>query len=531
MKTIKEFFVILLVFVLCSSCTNHTESEISKNEPSTEVSSALSASSEEEKIDPFTVADDIIDSENDIVIDIHTFIEDCNDTHKESINHVFDDSSIKAWGPDFYENLGLVSKDEADALLTTPENDDRFDITKEQALSDIDLLFRVFKSFYGPYYYFGGDETFSLAEEKIIKELSSFPENFSVYDFSDLISENLYFIKDRHMNIGRFFLCDYNAVSTDDFYVKDLYFYEDDIGIYTKIHGRKWYLDSIGTDKNTENYLRTTVDEKGQLCYMLCISVPKNDKRLSIDRIILTRGEKSEAFDIKWISFSRREENDISEIITEKNNIPLLTVRFADYDEESQGERIQKLGKDMLAQDVFIYDAFSGCGFQALFDEYITYKPSDLDMYKLSDTADFLGRWNMPWDSANVGEYFSRITYPKWGENDTLIFAVQDKGNFSAAEDSIADMRSIENIIFIGGSTGGTAGPSGGTNQHMVLPETGLFIHFGASLMISSGYNEKTFAFDPDIWYEPTESAEAAYRICEFYGIENTGALSALVNS
>ena len=82
--------------------------------------------------------------------------------------------------------------------------------------------------------------------------------------------------------------------------------------------------------------------------------------------------------------------------------------------------------------------------------------------------------------------------------------------------------------MLVGGSTGGTAGPSGGTNQQMFLPRTGLPVHFGASLMIDPGYTEDGYCFDPDIWIDPDDAVDAIYRMCQFYGISNTADTAAL---
>jgi hypothetical protein len=162
----------------------------------------------------------------------------------------------------------------------------------------------------------------------------------------------------------------------------------------------------------------------------------------------------------------------------------------------------------------------SGCGWQSLF-ESIDHQIHELTMFKLSKTAEQLGRWNMPWQEGDYGEYVVRYFNGKWGKNDTLVFAVQDRNNYSASESTISDLLSIENVVLVGGSTGGTAGPSGATNQYMVLPKTGLYVSFGASLIINPGYTEDGYCFDPDIWIDPNDAVDAIYRMCQFYGISN----------
>lgn len=484
--------------------------------------------------DPFLEEDDIVDSTQDIVIDFAAFLEERNAAHKVQLDEKYTEEFFKTYGPDFYEELNLVSEEEAALLLNTPENDSlQTPYPKADILEDVDLLFRVFKSFYGPYYYYGGDEAFEAAKARIETEINAVSDQLTLEDVIAILSKNLFFIKDRHMNIGPELLCETNKIAVHDYYVENLWLYEDDAGYYTKKEGRKWYLSSVGNDENVNEYLKVTIDEKGQLCYMLGLTVPVDDARLSIDAITLCRGERIAGIPIVWTEFSARAGYSLEETITVKDGIPLLETvprplrNYSAEEEEAAQNRLQNMGKDILAQDVVIVNLNGGCGWQSLF-ESIDHQIHELAMFRLSKTAEQLGRRNMPWQEGNYGEYVVRYFSGKWGENNKLIFAVQDRGNFSATEDTIADIRSIENVVLVGGSTGGTAGPSGGTNQQMFLPRTGLPVHFGASLMIDPGYTEDGYCFDPDIWIDPDDAVDAIYRMCQFYGISNTADTAAL---
>lgn len=482
--------------------------------------------------DPFSQEDDFIESTNDIVIDLSEFIEKQNAAHKASLDTPFTEQFIQTNGPDFYNTLDLVSEEEATLLLTSSQRELSQRCTKDDALRDIDLLFRVFKSFYGPYYHFGGDEAFDAAEKQIIAEITECPNEFTLSELVAITSKNLHFIKDRHMNIGPDLLCETNKIAWHDYYVKNIYFYEDDVGFYTKIQGRKWYLEAVGTDEEIGSFLKITIDENGQLCHMLCLATTVDDPRLAIKEITLARGERKAVKSILWTEFEIRSNYALTETVSIRNGIPLIeskTVATQDFqpEEDIQQQRLREMGEDILSQDVVVLNLNSGCGWQSLF-EFIDHQICSIELYKLSNTADYLGRWNMPWKEAPIGQYAVRNFQGRWGKNDTLVFAVQDRLNYSAAETTIADIRAIENVILVGGITGGTAGPGGGTNQAMVLPNTGLFVHFGASLMACAGYEEEGHCFEPDIWVNPTNAVDAIYRLCSYYGISNTSDLSVL---
>ena len=528
----KRLFTLLLAIVLLSlsACTGNAPVEsatIPETVPGTHVESAtIPEIVPEVTRDPFLIEDDIVDSTQDIVIDFAAFVEERNAVHRASVEGKFTNEFIKTNGPDFYEDLDIVSEEEAAQLLHTSPADLLTRCAKEDALADVDLLFRVLKDFYGPYYFFGGDEVFGAAKEQIVQELSRGPDKLTLEELVSVLSPNLSFIKDRHMNIGPELLCETNKIAVHDYYVKDLWFYEDDVGYYTKKQDKKWYLTAVGSDENVSGYLKLTIDEKGQLCYMPGLTVPVDDPRRDIKEITLCRGERTALMPIAWTEFSRRKDYSLEETITVKDGIPLLETvprplrNYSGEAEEFQQNRLRNMGKDILTQDVMILNLNSGCGWQSLF-ESIDHQILELTMFKLSKTAERLGRWNMPWQEGNYGEYVTRYFRGKWGENDTLVFAVQDQNNFSAAESTISDILSIENVVLVGGSTGGTAGPSAATNQQMVLPKTGLPVHFGASLSINPGYTEDGYCFDPDIWIDPDCAVDAIYRMCRFYGISN----------
>ena len=532
-KVLSALLAIALVFSLCS-CGKQPIADEPKPPVSVEPTSEPSATAEpsgssEPTNDPFLVEDDIVDSTNEIVIDLHAFIETQNALHKAVVETEYPEEWYQTYGPDFHDTLDLVSKEEAETLLTTKRRDGSATCTKEDALKDVDLLFRLYKSLYGPYEYFGGDAAFGAAQNAVIEEINAFTGTLTINDLATILIENLSFIKDRHTSINNRYLTDYHKLEVKDHYVKDLFFYEDDIGYYTKKYDRKWYLTQVGSDQNVSEYLKLTIDEKGQLCYMLGLSVTEADTRLKNRNIVLVRGTQEVSQSIKWTKFRERKWEADQELVTVSgNNIPFLEIDQTSEEYDAQNERIRQMGPDLLSQDVFILDANTGSGWQSLFAS-IRHSKSAIYLYKLSNVADYIGLWNMPWDAGNTfGEYHNRVYLGRWGENDTLVFAVQDVLCYSAQESTIADIRAIENVITVGGSTGGTAGPGGSTNSHLHLPNTGLHVQLGASLSITAGYTEEGYCIEPDIWVNPTDAVDAVYRLCEFYGIENTADTSVL---
>lgn len=497
----------------------------------------------------FEIDDDLLDSTNDIVIDFYEFLHEKEEEHKAALNLPYSDEFMEEHTPDFYDTLNLVSSEEIEKLQNTPMRMSYEKATKAAALKDVDLLFRIFESYYGAYFYYGGKEFFDPVKETIIEEIKNGPDTLTLDELACIIAGNLDFNRDRHMHIGEHNVCEYNNVTVYDFFVKDLYFYQDDLGYYTIVNDRKWYLQQVGNNEKILDYLQITVDENGQLCYCLLLCEPKNGEHLNIHEITLSRGDRTAAMPIAWTKFSpRKNDHIIQEVTTIQNNIPSLNIRYStppitrEEDRKNCNEqwaRVTQMKQDYFAQDVFIFDCISGNATIPLF-ESIPHSSTEFIAFRLSQLAEAL-KLDVPWNvkystyqnnqphfagTVEKGQYSYLRIRGLWGANDTLIFTVQDKHNFSQSEADIHKIRAIENCLTIGGSTGGEFGRGGGST--VVLYNTGLSVELAESF----GYGGTRALSDPcvkpDIWCEPDEAAEAAYRICEFYGIKNTADTSAL---
>lgn len=118
-------------------------------------------------------------------------------------------------------------------------------VTKRQALEDIDNLFSLLKFGYSGYGYFGGDETFYHAKDKMLKQINTMESKTISTDLlSEIIRFNLDFIQDSHFLIDDQNLCDYTKYFSTSKYT----FYKDFKGFYTYIDDDLYYLIKINND-------------------------------------------------------------------------------------------------------------------------------------------------------------------------------------------------------------------------------------------------------------------------------------------
>ncbi len=465
-----------------------------------------------------------------IGVTFEEFLANLNTTREEASRHHYTYESAAAYLKDFKNTLNLVSDAEVKALNTPREPIQS--VSKSGALSDVDLLFRLLKAFYASYEYFGGDAAYNKAKDAVIQAINN---NNSAAVSTDwlarTICRNLAFMIDGHAAIGDYELCDFNNQRPFDYYVKGLYFYLDDGGYYTRVNKAKAYLSAVGTDQNVADYLRVSVDDAGRLCYILSISEVRNGSKLKIKSIQLNAKGQSSARSIAWTQFQIRDWSRSAwyNTISLHDGIPYVAISNMD----NTGQRDDELEKTFLSmhsltgtQDVVIYNILTtGSGRYAVCGENIPIG-NEMSNYKVSNVLIWSGKRNYPQETP-VGQYAIRNFKANWQADDTLKFILQDYHNGSAHEDYLSGLKSVENTVFVGGRSSGKQITGG--NHAFYLPNSHLIARFGMFLGFQNNGSTENFdaiGHEPDIWISAEDAADALYRLCKFYGIENGADLS-----
>lgn len=74
-------------------------------------------------------------------------------------------------------------------------------LSAEEARAEVDYLFRLLRTYYGLYTWFGGDETFGAAEAQVLAALEG-REEIPVGKYQQILKEALSFVQDGHFGIG-----------------------------------------------------------------------------------------------------------------------------------------------------------------------------------------------------------------------------------------------------------------------------------------------------------------------------------------
>ena len=140
-------------------------------------------------------------------------------------------------------------------------------VSKEQAQSDVSLLFRTLQSAYGAYEYFG-QEKFDAAEDAVTQWLSSQDDEIKVSALGETLQESLAFMlaHDAHAMIYEPAAEEIEAqVRYEYFFADGFYFSKDVNGSYYMVNdGERWTLSSF-SDEHVS--VQPTLLQDGRIVY------------------------------------------------------------------------------------------------------------------------------------------------------------------------------------------------------------------------------------------------------------------------
>ena len=510
-----------LTSILMAACLLFSSVQLVTAESQTQTISAMAARIIRAFITPTDASDPASDS---IGMDLNGLLAQLNEERRAETAEHYAKADILLYLEDFTESLDLVTEEEVLDLNT--EKNAVVSVSKEGALRDVDLLFRVYKAFYASYTYFGGDETFGKAKEAIAGEIEAQTgEQIQTAWLARTICEHLSFMRDGHAVIGDLEFYKQNAQVLHDYYVRGRFFYRDEKGLFTRIGAGKAYLTAVGDDQNTEDYLRLSIDGIGRLCYILSVSGTESSEEQRISSVSMDLNGISVSIPVQWTAFTERSwgGSEWVQTISFEQDIPF--VRICDRQNGERDEELERTFSEISAlltdQDVVIYDILTtGSGRFAVCGRDIP-MGNEVRAYKVSKVLQYAGMRNYPLETS-AGNWAVRVWTGNWHSNQRVQFILQDHNNASAHEDFLNGMATVENTVFAGVRSAGLQITGG--NHMFWLPESHLCFQCGMFLSFqrNSVENRDGIGYEPDLWIDLSEAPDALRRLCAYYGLENT---------
>ncbi len=486
-----------------------------------------------------------------VVDDVYSFEEeDLNlENVLEMINVSRDTSS--EYRPDIEDYVYKTEEDftvkEAEMLLADRSFEYKT-LSKEEALEDVDDLFRIFKNHYGGYTLFGGDQVFDEARLAIENEINKV-DKIATYTLDELLGKELSFINDGHMRIGS------NKIN-EDFIIRyyaneNIPFYNDRNGFYKLEDGTRKYVLSIDDDTSIETYMKLSLDEDGKFVYYLGLLLKDEFATKKVNIEYKDNGSSEEMQLVRSSKKSNRNKVTYEEEIID--GVPIIYYRRCfDLDDEIQLKDFVASANKYKNEEILIIDIRGNQGGSTAwgdmwFMNYIGQHPKAgasslyrygtiykkfISEYSNVTMVDFLARYDMP----ELNEFFDNYmksnedainsvesTYKinkeeyEWIKSNRLIFLLIDNGNASSSEDFIIDLKTIENVVTIGTNTGGFMEVS--DNGVLCLPNSsiGVYLGVGLNMQREAPYFYDGVGIEPDIWIANDQILDKVLNMIELY--------------
>jgi len=461
-----------------------------------------------------------------------------------------------------YESADFQAAEFSDdefAMLTTQPTNVPDILTLEQAIEDVEYLFRILRTSYGAYTLFGGDEVFNAAKDKLIKKLETF--YFGGITVDQLRSEMLdvlSFVEDTHFGID-----DQGTNFNEKRYYRDsneLVFRYDDNGFYANPdndpNGERWYI-----SEEDEALLQMTIADDGELVYGLFRLDNQYYPQDLPESIKMQNAEgKTTTYKIKWSLMSCGYVwNEEYYTYDEVDGIPVVSLNTYYLDEMSFEDINDYLNdaEELRGEDVIIVDLrYNTGGYDSLNAMWLYTLTGGEDIDWSVGYAAYVSKLNnyvLTNNEAYVESLFDRLdffdTYPEyWGESDSAaeeetyevgdtylieaesdyyeydgtIFVLFNKQTYSAGELALFQFENMSNVVFVGMNSNGCL-LTGGTNidAPVYLPNSGMMVNYSILLVTSDimeGFD--AYGFQPDIIVENENAIEDVINCWNYYNEE-----------
>ena len=425
--------------------------------------------------------------------------------------------------------IDLLSDDEIKALVTNHPT--RQSVSRDDALADVDLLFRALHNAYAAYYYFGEDK-FDAAEAEV-KAWVQKQKTVNVEKLGQTINTALQFVQDAHFAIRpgeenvKQQKAWYSYIGTEQS------FFKDDSGYYRMIDGEKWYVDSL-SNKSCE--MSPVLRANGSLGYaptLLChgkagssdtVTLRNGDGVTRTDKIVWKANES--LLDDTW------DRSSACYRYLEENGILYLSIRLFDSRRFADTVLPEYAASGSKAKNckLVIYDLRSNGGgddrYARTWTQNFTGAKSVEPKVAAGNRGSKLGN-AAGFNWMNVGIFDGGVSRGNWLPNDIPVIVLMDSRCGSSGESALTFAKTMDNVIVIGSNSAGYQ--LCGNVYDYSLPRTGITACFGVSISLYGSMDNVDYkGYAPDLWCNPKTSLQSVLNMVERYDLGSAEGVAAL---
>ena len=404
----------------------------------------------------------------------------------------------------------LLTGEEVNALLHTK---DQFvqSVSVEQAVSDIDLLFRALHVGYGAYYYFG-QEAFDQAEAEVMDWLNG-QTTVSVEELTDVLRRSLSFMVDCHSFVG-YDIDKLEGVRYKYHSCTGQQYDKDANGYFKMVNGRRVSFVSFSDERVT---MQPTLLSGGKIVYSPVLFCPTD--QVSAATIRLTDADGKTYTEI--LDWTQTKEvpvagTDPNYQFVMEAGLAYINIDCFDRAIMHLYEELPRTGSMVKNCKAVIFDLrANGGGTGNPTDEWVKNFTGTLP-----EVREALAHRYSVLNSSNCqSEYdVEHIRSGKWLPNDIPVIVLVDDACGSSGEDSLRMLKTMDNVLVVG--TNSTGAILGGNCVDINLPHTNIDASIGTMLMCPyTTENRDCIGHTPDVWCESDLALDAALELLVSSGV------------
>lgn len=493
--------VFILVLFICSliGCANNEGTSIEVTEVGQTEATIIEMSDGEAKI---TETVSVENSLNLMMsLDYNVLFEQIAEDRAKQMSNRIDMELFMCYIPNREEDMNLLTEQEIDLLLETnvasPER-----ISKQEAVLDVDLCFRMLKSAYGAYYYLG-ENAFQEAQKMVLEWITGM-DTIPVSELEQVLRNSLDFMVDGHSYVG----VPYDIVlGRYSFYYCDLKVFLDHDGYYIIEDSGKWYIDDI---RNNNVAIGRLLTETGEVYYSPILHCKdKNAPKATKIELKNSKGE-SLTYKVEWIRGENYAKSSLQTPMYVKRTIEgvsYLALRsFAEEGNQDVFEQFVNDAEGLRGSKLIIWDLRSNGG------------GNDEAMYRWVEAfsgvkpvlPEVACDRNSVLHTDGSGEFgFTEPIRTEMGmiPNEIPIFVLVDENCCSAGESALNLLRLMHNVVVVGSNTYGAQ--LGGNAVSLYLPNSKIPCQIGTSLrFFYDEVNVDLKGYLPDVWCNPVDALD-----------------------
>lgn len=395
-------------------------------------------------------------------------------------------------------------------------------LTPEQAREDVAYLFALLKNGYAGYGYFNENGRFDRVQAQLNAAIGDQTRVSRVWLLEQMLTR-LNFVQDCHFSIDSYLLCQPQYFWT----AADWYFYEANGRYFTGQAGEQWWLTAVDGE-SPEKMLKLTLDAQGAPAYLLG-QLANGQPPSSVLTLALPDGDVLEQR-VGWVTAVFDPPVTTYEMYRTDSNIPVVVSRLFPAEDDKLPQFVADAA-DLADEPIILVDIRANQGGSSSWgDQWVANLTGVLPASPvvgaalLTETAvqgnlnaarayGFEGPildifYNLLEDLAEQPGGWAGLEVPVLtpiANQDQLIVVLMDKGTASSGEWFLANLRQLENVVFVGENTGGIG--QFGEVTYFALPNSGLPVQFGTKLFFPPDLSlTEGVGFLPDLWV-PTDQA------------------------